>query len=324
MRIVVTGGAGQIGSILCGRLLNAGNEVVCVDNLSTGSRSNVTDLESSSGFTFVNADVSEAIAIDGPVDRIYHLASPASPPDYLRTPLATLAVNSRGTANLLRLADREHARFVFASTSEVYGDPEQHPQREEYWGHVNPTGVRSCYDEGKRFGEALTMAHVREGGTDARIVRIFNTFGPHSRPDDGRMVPNFICQALTGRPLTVYGTGNQTRSLCYVDDTVEGIISTMEADIPSGEVINIGNPEEHSVIQFAQMIAQLCGVGFQSVARDLPEDDPARRCPDISKARQLLDWSPRVSLQAGLENTIQWFRTATVQEDLVGAGADPG
>lgn len=308
MRALVSGGAGQIGSRLCLHLLECGYEVICVDNLITGSRRNVESLMSHEGFSFREQDVTQSLQISAPIDAVYHLASPASPPEYVTIPLETLAVNSEGTWNLLRLAGQHQARFLFASTSEVYGDPAEHPQSEEYWGNVNPNGPRSCYDESKRFGEALTAAWVRQRKVDGRIVRIFNTYGPNCRPDDGRMVPNFICQALRQEPFTIYGTGTQTRSLCYVDDTVLGIQRVLEADIASGEVINIGNPEEHTIEQFAREIARICAVEYQAVQLDMPPDDPARRCPSISKARQLLDWEPRWSLADGLGQTVNFLR----------------
>jgi len=308
MRVLISGGAGQIGSFLCRSQIARGNEVICVDNLITGERDNVRDLLDSPGFTFLEHDVTIPLPTGLNVDAIYHMASPASPPEYVTIPLETLAVNSEGTWNLLRLAKTTSARFLFASTSEVYGDPDVHPQPEEYWGRVNPNGVRSCYDESKRFGEALTVAYVRAEGVDARIVRIFNTYGPNNRPNDGRMVPNFISQALRNEPLTVYGSGSQTRSLCYVSDTVAGIELTMNTDLTPGVVLNIGNPEEHTVDEFAREISLACGVSYRSVEREMPEDDPSRRCPDISRARRLIQWEPRVSLREGLTRTVAWFR----------------
>ena len=282
--------------------------MVCVDNLITGERDNIADLLRDTRFTFVEHDVTLPLPGALAVDAIYHLASPASPPEYVTIPLETLAVNSEGTWNLLRLAEGCQARFLFASTSEVYGDPDQHPQSEEYWGRVNPNGVRSCYDESKRFGEALCATYVRARGVDARIVRIFNTYGPNSRPHDGRMVPNFVSQALRNQPLTLYGDGSQTRSLCYVSDTVAGMELTLMSALSPGEVLNIGNPEEHTVLEFAREIADACGVPLKTEWLAMPEDDPTRRCPDISKAKRLIGWEPVVSLGEGLSRTVAWFR----------------
>jgi nucleoside-diphosphate-sugar epimerase len=289
-------------------LLERGHEVVCVDNLSTSERSNIASLLQLDGFAFWEQDVTEPFASNRKVDWIFHLASPASPPDYLSLPLETLSVNSSGTWNLLRLAEAHGSRFLYASTSEVYGDPEVHPQPETYWGNVNPNGVRSCYDEGKRFGEAVTFAFARRNQLDTRIVRIFNTYGPNSRADDGRMVPNFVCQALRGEPLTIYGTGEQTRSLAYVMDTAEAILAVMDPPGLSGEVFNVGNPEERTVNEVAAEIARICGSEFRTERRDLPTDDPTRRCPDISKLQNRLGWQPRTPLSAGLQKTADWFR----------------
>jgi nucleoside-diphosphate-sugar epimerase len=307
MRVIVAGGAGFIGAHLCRALLRAGHEVWCVDNLSTGRYANVAALERMPGFHFLEHDVLDPL--DLPVEAVFHLASPASPPGYLCRPVETLRVNSEGTYRLLELARSQGARFLLASTSEVYGDPQEHPQREDYWGHVNPVGLRSCYDEGKRYAEALTMAYVRHHGLDARIVRIFNTYGPYSHPGDGRLVPNFITQALRGEPITVYGTGEQTRSLCYVSDLVDGLLRAMFSDAARGEVINLGNPEEHPVRAYAERIRALCGsrspIVFVTAALG---DDPHRRRPDIGKAMRLLGWRPRVSLDEGLQRTIAYFR----------------
>ena len=307
MRTVVSGGAGFIGSALCRRLLAEGHEVLCIDNLSTGRLTNIAALEGAPGFTFVEYDVTLPLSVAA--DAVFHLASPASPPGYLRRPVETLRVNSEGTFHLLEQARRTGARFLLASTSEAYGDPERHPQREDYWGNVNPVGVRACYDEGKRYAEALTMTFVRHHGLDARIVRIFNTYGPRSDPQDGRLVPNFITQALRGEPLTLFGSGEQTRSLCYVDDLVEGLLRAMFADAARGEVINLGNPEEHTVREHAERIRALCGSrsAIVYVAAELG-DDPQRRQPDIAKARRLLSWEPRVALDDGLRRTIAYFR----------------
>jgi len=309
VRALVAGGGGHIGSHLCDALLAQGHQVTCVDNFSTAPRSNLRALEGREGFSVISADVSQPLESAPEVDWVFHLASPASPPEYLRRPLETLAVNSQGTWNLLDLAVSQGARFLLASTSEVYGDPEVHPQVETYWGNVNPNGPRSCYDESKRFAEALTAAFVRRGVVDARIARIFNTYGPNSRPRDGRMVPNFISQALSGEKLTIYGKGNQTRSLCYVRDTVRGLLLLMDIEEASGVVVNVGNPEEHTVEEYAELISRLCGVEHEISYLPLPEDDPVRRRPDISKARELLGWEPEWSLADGLEATITWFRS---------------
>lgn len=311
MKALVTGGAGFIGSNLCARLVREGHQVVCVDNLITGSRANLAALEGQADFQYVQHDVTQPFGpeLDQPVDAVFHLASPASPVGYFRNPLATALVNSVGAHHALELARRRGAKFLLASTSEVYGDPLEHPQREEYWGNVNPVGIRSPYDEGKRFAEALTMIYVREYGVDARIVRIFNCYGPNSDPNDGRIVPNFITQALTGQPITVYGDGGQTRSLCYVSDLVDGLIRALCTPGTAGRVYNLGNPEEHTVLEFAQVIRRLANstseIVFHSCAR---QDDPQRRCPDITRARRELGWSPRVGLEEGLELTIAWMR----------------
>lgn len=307
MRALVTGGAGVIGSHLCERLLQSGYSVVCVDSLITGNEGNIASLMNDANFKFVRHDVVQPLDIEA--DLIYHLASPASPPGYLAFPLQTSLVNSVGTYHLLDLAMRLEAKFLLASTSEAYGDPLEHPQREDYWGNVNPVGIRSCYDEGKRFGESLTMTYVRHFGVDARIVRIFNTYGPRSDPNDGRLVPNFVTQALTGQPMTVYGTGQQTRSLCYVSDLVEGIVKTMDCELTRGEVVNLGMPDERTILEFARIIKRVAGSESPIVFRPhLSDDDPTRRCPDITKARRVLGWEPRVQLEDGLGHTIAWFR----------------
>lgn len=307
MRVVVAGGAGFIGSHLCRRLLHDGHSVVCLDDLSTGRWSNVAGLNGTSGFRFIRHDVTEPLSFEA--DMVFNLASPASPPGYLQRPLETLLVNSRGTNHLLEQARRTGARFLLASTSEVYGDPEEHPQRETYWGNVNPIGDRACYDEGKRFAEALTMTYVRHYNTNGRIVRIFNTYGPNSDPNDGRLVPNFITQALRGEPLTIYGTGEQTRSLCYVSDLVEGLIRAIESDGTRGEVVNLGNPREHTVLEYAERIRALCRSSSTLVRVPVTlGDDPRRRQPDIGKATRLLGWEPRVDLDEGLRLTIDYFR----------------
>jgi nucleoside-diphosphate-sugar epimerase len=309
MRYVVTGGAGFVGSHLCERLLREGADVLCIDNLITGFAENLVTHRRDRRFTFLLADVTQPFVVEGPVDGIYHLASPASPRGYLRKPLETALVNSIGTNRVLELAATTGARFLLASTSEAYGDPLVHPQSEDYWGNVNPNGIRSCYDEGKRFAEALSMVYFRESGVDARIVRIFNTYGPRSDPDDGRLVPNFITQALAGRPITVYGDGRQTRSLCYVSDLVDGLIRMMTSPTTGGRVINLGNPDERTVLELAEMIKQLAGSSSPiELVEPISADDPQRRCPDISRARQELGWEPKVGLEAGLRETLAWFR----------------
>ncbi|MFC7818248.1 MULTISPECIES: UDP-glucuronic acid decarboxylase family protein [unclassified Streptomyces] len=307
-RALVTGGAGFVGSHLCGRLLDAGTDVVCLDNLATGSRANVAELERHRGFRFVHADATDPAALrrlPGRFDLVLHFACPASPADYLRLPLQTLDVGSTGTRNALERARADGARFVLASTSEVYGDPLEHPQRETYWGNVNPIGPRSVYDESKRFAEALVTAHRQVHGTDAAIVRIFNTYGPRMRTGDGRAVPTFIAQALDGMPLTVAGDGGQTRSLCYVDDTVEGVLALAA----SGETgpVNIGGADEITMLELARRVVELTGSGSRIRFVDRPVDDPGRRKPDTTLARERLGWQPRVGWSEGLERTIGWF-----------------
>jgi dTDP-glucose 4,6-dehydratase len=309
-RAVVTGGAGFLGSHLCDALLARGDEVVCVDDLSTGRRAHVAHLFGRPGFTFLEQDVSERLEVPGPVDAVLHLASPASPPDYLRLPLETLAVGSNGTRNALELSRRTGARLLFTSTSEVYGDPTVHPQNESYWGNVNPVGPRSVYDEAKRFSEAMISAYHREHGLDTRIVRTFNTYGPRLRPDDGRVVSNFLAQALTGRPLTVYGDGSQTRSFCYVDDLIRGLLALLDA--PTGPdvhgPVNLGNPVEHTMLELAELVVEVTGHEVPIEHAQLPEDDPTQRRPDIDRAEQLLGWRPEVSLRDGLARTADHFR----------------
>jgi dTDP-glucose 4,6-dehydratase len=314
MRTVITGGAGFIGSHLCERFLAEGHEVICVDNYITGSPVNIEPMRANDRFTFIRHDISHPLEIDGPVDDILHFASPASPVDYLRHPIATLKVGSLGTHNTLGLAKVKGARFLLASTSEVYGDPEQHPQREEYWGHVNPIGIRGVYDEAKRFAEAMTMAYYRTHGVNTHIIRIFNTYGPRMRLDDGRVLPNFMGQALRAEPLTVYGQGAQTRSFCYVDDLVEGIYRLLFTDFH--EPVNLGNPNEVTILEFAQEILKLSGSKSQIVYKPLPEDDPKVRRPDISRARKLLGWEPKVDRHEGLQRTMKYFREkiASVQD----------
>ena len=322
---IVTGGAGFIGSHLCQRLLDEGHEVVCVDNLSTGARQNIWHLEGRPGFTFLEADTRLPLGWAGNVDYVFHLASPASPAAYFRMPIETATVNALGTHQMLELAHRRGARFLLASTSEVYGEPLRHPQREDYWGNVNSIGPRSCYDEGKRFAEALTISYQRSYGLDVRIVRIFNTYGPHSDPEDGRMVPNFIRQALLGAPITVFGDGRQTRSLCFVSDLLDGLMLTMFSPAARGEVINLGCPEEHAVREYALLIREACASNSEIQLGPAREEEPTRRCPDISKARELLGWEPATSLAAGLEATVSWFRERLfVREGLPQTAADRG
>jgi dTDP-glucose 4,6-dehydratase len=306
-RVLVTGGAGFLGSHLCERLLAQGNQVVCLDNFATGGRDNVEALQTDPRFELVDIDVIDRVHVVGHVDAVMHFASPASPIDYLRLPIETLLVGSRGTVNALDLARDKNARYLLASTSEVYGDPQIHPQPESYWGHVNPVGPRGVYDEAKRFAEAMTMAYRRTYGVDTAIVRIFNTYGPRMRPHDGRAIPTFIGQALAGRPITVAGDGSQTRSVCYVDDLVTGILALLDSDHPGP--MNIGNPAELPVIDLAQRIIELTGSDSEIRFVQRPEDDPQVRQPDVSLAQRELSWKPSVSLDEGLRRTIEWFRS---------------
>lgn len=331
MRILITGGAGFIGSHLCDALLEIGHEVICMDNLLTGNPDNIAHLIGNPNFKFINYDVSNYIYIEGPIDAVLHFASPASPKDYLELPIHTLKVGAFGTHKALGLAKAKRARFLLASTSEVYGDPLINPQSEEYWGNVNPIGPRGVYDEAKRFAEAITMAYHRYHGLDARIVRIFNTFGPRMREEDGRAISNFIVQALKERPLTVYGDGSQTRSFCYIDDMVEGIIKVLlkEPDKTFEErmnrenflykskklyrnsihdPINLGNPHEFSILDIAQMVLKLTGSQSSIEFKPLPVDDPKVRRPDINKAIEILNWQPKTSLNDGLKKTIEYFK----------------
>jgi dTDP-glucose 4,6-dehydratase len=305
-RALVTGGAGFLGSHLCRRLLALGCEVVCLDDLSTGARRNVADLAGRPGFSLVEADAAAGLPVEGPLDHILHFASAASPPEYLRRPIETLDVGTRGTRNGLELALRTGARFLLASTSEVYGDPLVHPQPESYWGHVNPVGPRSVYDEAKRAAEAYTMAYGRSRGVETRIVRIFNTYGPGMRPDDGRAIPNFANQALRGEPLTVYGDGSQTRSLCFVSDLVEGILRLLASD--EAMPVNVGNQEEVTMLELAERVRQAAGSSSEIVFLPAPEDDPRQRRPDTTRARQRLGWEASVPLAEGLPPTLAYFR----------------
>ena len=307
MRALVAGGAGFVGSHLCRVLLGRGWSVVAVDNLCTGRRSNVEPFLGDPRFEFIEHDVTRPLEIDGPIDAVLHFASPASPPDYLAMPLETLEVGSTGTKLTLEIARAKGARYLLASTSEVYGDPTVHPQTESYWGNVNPVGPRSVYDEAKRFSEALATAYRRSFGVDVKIARIFNTYGPGLRPGDGRAIPNFMAQALTGRPLTVYGDGSQTRSFCYVDDEVDGLLELLLSDW-SGGPMNIGNPEEHTILELAQLILNLTGSDSPLVFEPLPENDPVRRRPDITLAGRQLGWKPETDLAEGLARTLGWFR----------------
>ncbi len=306
-RVVITGGAGFLGSHLCDALVARGDEVVAVDNLVTGRRANVEHLLGRPGFELVDADVSVALRVDGPVDAVMHFASPASPKDYLAMPIETLQVGSAGTRNALDLARQKDCRFMVASTSEVYGDPAVHPQPESYWGNVNPVGPRSCYDEAKRYAEALTVAYQRVHGLDVCILRIFNTYGSRMQVEDGRVVSNFIVQALQGKPLTVYGDGSQTRSFCHVSDEVAGILRLLDSDLTGP--VNIGNPDEVTMLELAAVVLELTGSSSELVFEPLPVDDPRQRRPDITLARTELGWEPEVDLRQGLELTIPYFRS---------------
>lgn len=302
---VITGGAGFIGSHLCERLIREGLKVICLDNLITASPENIKHLIIGNNFRFIKHNVTKNIKLREKVDFVLHFASLASPQDYLKFPIQTLKVGSLGTHNALGLAKEKKAKFLLASTSEVYGDPLVHPQPESYWGHVNPVGLRGCYDESKRFAEALAMAYHRVHRLDTKIIRIFNTYGPRMRIKDGRAVPNFIYQALHNKPLTVYGKGTQTRSFCYIDDLVEGILRVMKAN--TNEPINLGNPNEFTILKLAKSIITLTGAKGKIIFKPLPQDDPRQRKPDISKAKKILNWFPKIGLEEGLEKTIEWF-----------------
>ncbi len=306
MRVLVAGGAGLIGRTMCATLLERGDEVVCVDNLLTGSSENVKALLEHRGMSFVEADITEPLRLDGAFDSVVNLACPASPVDFKPLALQILEVCSQGVANLLELSREHGARFLQASTSEVYGDPLVHPQPESYWGNVNPIGPRSVYDEAKRFAEALTMAHHRRYGTAVRVARIFNTYGPGMRPDDGRVVSNFITQALRGEPLTVHGDGSQTRSLCFVDDEVQGLLALLDSDVTGP--VNVGNDDERPVLELARLIIDVAGSGSEIIFTERPVDDPAQRRPDLTLARGRLGWEPTTPVRVGLERTIEWFR----------------
>ncbi len=306
MRAVITGGAGFLGSHLCDYLIAKGWEVLCIDSLITGVESNVAHLMKHERFRMMRHDVTRYIDVPGPVDYVLHFASPASPVDYLKLPIQTLKVGALGTHNSLGLALAKKAKYLLASTSECYGDPQVTPQKETYWGHVNPIGPRGVYDEAKRFAEAMTMAYCRSHGLETHIVRIFNTYGPRMRLNDGRALPNFVYQALSGQPITVYGDGKQTRSFCYVSDLIEGIYRLMLSD--EREPTNIGNPHEITILEFAERVRSLMDASVQIVFEPLPQDDPKQRCPDISKARRLLQWEPAVKLEEGLKMTVDFFR----------------
>lgn len=314
-KILITGGAGFIGSHLCKSFIEEGDFVVCVDNFITGSERNIKDLLNVDKLKFITQDIAESFYIDGNFDWILHFASIASPLYYIKFPIKTLKSGLLGTYNCLGMAKEKNAKFMLASTSEIYGDPLVHPQPEEYWGNVNSIGMRSCYDESKRGAEALSYAYMRQHKVEVRVARIFNTYGPHMQFNDGRVVSNFIVQALKGEPLTIYGEGEQTRAFCYVDDLIEGIKSLMKVEY--GFPVNLGNPIEHKIIDLARMVIELTGSSSQMEFRSLPQDDPQKRRPDISKAKQLLRWKPRVSIREGLKQTIAWFEEKMVEDKLL-------
>ncbi|MBZ7927216.1 SDR family oxidoreductase (plasmid) [Ensifer adhaerens] len=305
---LVAGGAGFIGSHLCSELLTAGSRVICVDSYLTGSRANLGDLLEDPLFSAVEHDVCDELSFEERIDCVYNLACPASPPSYQADPIHTLMTSVTGTANLLRLAERDGAVFLQASTSEIYGDPEEHPQGEDYWGHVNCTGPRACYDEGKRAAETLCFDTLRAGNVDARVARIFNTYGPHMQPSDGRIISNFIVQALRNEPLTIYGSGLQTRSFCYVSDLVDGLLRLSQRQTNPLGPVNLGNPQEFTVVKLAEMVLSMVRTKSYVVHEALPEDDPQRRRPNIARARELLGWEPKVALEEGLSQTIEWFQ----------------
>ena len=309
---VITGGAGFIGSHLCDKLLEEGFRIICLDNFITGKKENIRHLLKDKNFALIEHNVTKYIEIKGKVDYILHFASPASPNDYLQFPIQTLKVNSLGTHNALGLAKKKNARFILASTSEVYGDPLVHPQRESYWGNVNPIGVRGCYDEAKRFAEALTMAYRRVHKMDTKIVRVFNSYGPRMRINDGRVIPNFVYQALHNQPLTVYGRGLQTRSFCYISDLCAGIFRLMNSSVH--EPVNLGNTKEFTVLELAKLILMLIPSKSKIIFKSLPEDDPQQRRPDIGKAKKLLKWQPKIELKEGLKKTIDWFKQSGLRD----------
>ncbi len=307
MKILITGGAGFIGSHLVEYFLDQGDEVIAIDNFITGKEENIARFRNNLRFRFIKFDVAQEWPLEEKIDALLHFASPASPFDYLKYPIETIRTSSLGTLNALEYALKFNARFLLASTSEVYGDPLVHPQNESYWGNVNPTGPRSVYDESKRFAEAAVTAYHRQFGLNCRIARIFNTYGPRMREDDGRVVPTFIVKALKNEPLPIFGDGSQTRSFCYISDLVEGIACLLDSDYY--EPVNLGNPAEFKVIELAQIIKELTGTSSEFIYRPLPQDDPKRRCPDITRAKKVLGWSPRVELREGLKNLIDWYRT---------------
>lgn len=312
MNCIVTGGAGFIGSHLCEFLLEKQYQVFCIDNLVTGSIKNIEHMKNDPKFVFINQDITKDFSFTDEVDLVFHFASPASPVDYYKYPIETLRVGSIGTENVLKIAQKNNARFMLASTSEVYGDPKVHPQKESYWGNVNSIGPRSVYDEAKRYAEALTMAYHRKYNLDVGIARIFNTYGPRMKPDDGRAVPNFIKQCLHNEPITIYGDGTQTRSFCYISDEIEGLVSLMMSEYT--QPVNIGNPKEHAILELAKIIKEISQSSSNLVYKDLPIDDPKCRRPDISKAKELLNWYPKVKLRRGIETTIQWFKNNSLRE----------
>jgi len=304
--VIITGGAGFIGSHLCDRLISEGFKVICLDNFITGKLKNIKHLIKEKNFKFLKHNVTKYIDIKGKVDYVLHFASPASPVDYLEFPIQTLKVGSLGTHNALGLAKVKKAKFMLASTSEVYGDPLVHPQPESYWGNVNPVGVRGCYDEAKRFAEAIAMSYYRVHKIDTKIVRIFNTYGPRMRVDDGRVIPNFIYQALNNKPITIYGKGMQTRSFCYIDDLIEGIFRLMNSKV--NDPINLGNPDEFTMLKLAKLVVKLTGTKSKLIFKPLPQDDPQKRQPDITRAKKILKWQSKTRLEDGLKKTIEWFK----------------
>ena len=311
-RAIVTGGAGFLGSWLCDRLAQEGCEIICIDNFSSGVKNNVSHMFSNPKFKLLTHDITKPSKIGGPIDYIFHLASRASPTDFAKYSIDIMLTNSLGTYNVLELARKKNARFLLASSSEVYGDPKIHPQPEGYWGNVNPSGPRSCYDEGKRFSESLSMNFYRKHDLDIRIARIFNTYGPRMRPNDGRVISNFVVQALRGEPITVYGNGSQIRSFCYASDMADGLMKLMYTNGLKGEIVNLGDPHKTTILEVAKLVKRLSGSDSDIVYKPLPEDDPKRRIPDISKAKYLLVWTPAVKLDVGLRKTIEYFKSVAV------------